>query len=438
MFNIRIPFTEHFMPIPKGFFGVMFGSSIESALDALVADDPRIAKELAKQMYEEISPVGNWAEVIPLIGRPVIEVAVNQKGYTGKPIVSESMKLLEKSQQFYTSTPEIIKKLGEGLNWSPVRIEHYVRSYTGGAGIGAVNLLDGTLQLLGIVEKKPEDTFTALSRLPMLKAVLTEKPIGLYSGYVSEFYETLDKIEKVNFTFNNYLKNDDADGAEKFLENKDNKKMYSFYLGNSTAVNAFRQSLTWVRDAGYAVMKDDLLTREEKQTEIRRMNEIVQETVLRFRKAYENNEWFDYNKEMDGIIKDMKLDKKEGSEKIKAEKNTYSPYWMQLRTKEEKVYDLLREFGGLRDIEQTRSYSREGEKIELAPEDNRAFNELLLSNFAEELRYGIGTDRDSWDNLYKTTNIKDPTKTELDDRLDYYWNQALTRTKSTFTPTQNK
>jgi hypothetical protein len=186
------------------------------------------------------------------------------------------------------------------------------------------------------------------------------------------------------------------------------------------------------------VMKDDLLTREEKQTEIRRMNEIVQETVLRFRKAYENNEWFDYNKEMDGIIKDMKLDKKEGSEKIKAEKNTYSPYWMQLRTKEEKVYDLLREFGGLRDIEQTRSYSREGEKIELAPEDNRAFNELLLSNFAEELRYGIGTDRDSWDNLYKTTNIKDPTKTELDDRLDYYWNQALTRTKSTFTPTQNK
>ncbi len=438
MFNIRIPFTDHFMPIPKGFFGVMFGSSIESALDALVGDDPRVAKELASQIYEEISPVGNWSEVIPLIARPAIEDAVNQKGYTGKPIVSESMKMLEKPQQFYTSTPEIIKKIGEGLNWSPVRIEHYVRSYTGGAGIGAVNILDETLQLIGIVEKKPEDTFTALSRLPMLKAVLTEKPIGLYSGYVSEFYETLDKIEKVNFTFNNYIKNDDADAAEKFLENKENKKMYSFYLGNSTAVNAFRQSLTWVRDAGYAVMKDDLLTGKEKQEEISRMNNIVQETVLRFKKAYDNNEWFDYGKEMDDIIKQMKADKKEGTAKLTAEKNVYNPYWQQARLKDKETFDLLREFGGLREIEQTRSYSRYGEKIELMPEDARAFNEELISDFIKRVDYNLGKKREQWLEYQQETDSNDPLKTRLESLLDEQWSFALKATKETFTPSENK
>ncbi|HUX55759.1 MAG TPA: LPD38 domain-containing protein, partial [Bacteroidales bacterium] len=153
LFNIRIPGTDHFLPLPKGFFGVLFASSIESLLDAAVKDDPRILEELPKQLFQEISPISNWPEVIPFLARPQIEMWANKKGYTGKPIVSESMKLLKPSEQFYNSTPEVIKKMGEALNWSPAKIEHYFKSYTGGAGIGAVNILDETLQAIGLVEK---------------------------------------------------------------------------------------------------------------------------------------------------------------------------------------------------------------------------------------------------------------------------------------------
>jgi len=147
MYNVRIPGTDHFFPIPKGFFGVMFGSSVESALDAALKDDPRVSKELGRQLFQEFSPVGNYSEIIPFIGRPVIEMWANKKGYTGRPIVSESMKLLTPPEQYYASTPEIYKKIGEALNWSPVKMDHYLKSYTGGAGAGAVNILDGTLQM---------------------------------------------------------------------------------------------------------------------------------------------------------------------------------------------------------------------------------------------------------------------------------------------------
>src|SRR5690606_33685241 len=92
LFNIRIPGTDHFLPLPKGFYGVLFASSIESMLDKAIEDDPRVIRELPQQLFGEISPLNNIMETVPFIGRPVIEGITNMKGYTGKPIVSESMK----------------------------------------------------------------------------------------------------------------------------------------------------------------------------------------------------------------------------------------------------------------------------------------------------------------------------------------------------------
>ncbi len=438
LFNIRIPGTDHFLPLPKGFYGVLFASSIESMLDHVAKDDPRVLKDLPGQLFQEISPISNWPEIIPFIGRPVVEMWANKKGYTGKPIVSESMKLLKPSEQFYNSTPEVIKKLGEALNWSPVKIEHYFKSYTGGAGIGAVNILDETLQAMGLVDKKPEDTFTTLSRMPIFKALLTERPIGLQSGYISDFYETLDKIEKVNVTFNNYVKTENYDGLDKFMSDPENQRMYSFYEGNSTALNSFRNVLTWVRDAGYATMKDPLLTNEEKQDNIRKMNDIVQESALKFKEAYEKREFFDYGKTMDELIKKMKEEKKDYGKELTQQQNTYNPYWMQLREQNKDVFDRLREFGGLKDIPQTRVFNRGMEKIDLELEDVRRFNEIVVKRYGENVKNMIGTDKSKYESYQKTSNPMDPEQTQLQQLLDSAWEMAMTQTKADFQPQYQK
>lgn len=434
LFNIRIPGTDHFLPLPKGFFGVLFASSIESLLDAAVKDDPRILKELLQQLFQEISPLSNWPEVIPFLVRPRIEMWSNKKGYTGKPIVSESMKLLKPSEQYYNSTPEIIKKIGETLNWSPVKIEHYFKSYTGGAGIGAINILDETLQAIGLVEKKPEDTFTMLSRMPIFKALLTERPVGLYSGHVSDFYETLDKIEKVNVTFNNFVKTENLDDLDKFMADPENKRMYSFYEGNSTALNSFRSALTFARDSMYAVMKDDLLTNIEKQQEVRKLNDVIQESVLKFKEAYEQNKFFDYGKEMSDIVTKMKEEKKDYRNELAQQQNAYNPYWMQLRQQNKDVYDRLREFGGLRDIEQTRTLTKEGKPLVLELEDVRRFNEILVKRYGENVKNMIGTNKSLYETYRKTTNPMDVEENQLQQLLKSAWDLALNDTKNDFKP----
>ncbi len=439
LYNIRIPGTDHFLPLPKGFFGTLFASSVESVLDATLKEDPRVLDELPKQLFQEISPVGNMTEMVPFPIRPLVEMWANKKGYTGKPIVSESMKMLKPSEQYYNSTPEIIKKLGEALNWSPVKIEHYFRSYTGGAGIGAVNILDETLQAIGLVDKKPEDTFTMLSRMPVFKALLTEKPIGLASGYISDFYETLDKIEQVNVTFNNFVKTENYDALDKFMSDPENKRMYSFYEGNSTALNAFRSVLTYARDSMYAVMKDDLLTKGEKQDEVEKINRIIQESAIKFKDAYENKKFFDYGSAMDEIITRMKSEKKDYRKELIQQQNSYNPYWIQLRGDNKAVYDRLMEFGGLRDIEQTKPINVNGEKVTLELEDVRRFNEEVVKKYGENVKNMIGTDKATYEGYQKITNPMNPEQTQLQQILDSAWETAMSQTASTFVPqTPNK
>ena len=437
LFNIRIPGTDHFLPLPKGFYGVIFASSVESMLDAATKDDPRVLKEMPSQIFKEISPMSNWPEIIPFIGRPMIEMWANKKGYTGKPIVSESMKLLKPSEQFYNSTPEIMKKMGKALNWSPVKIQHYFQSYTGGAGIGAVNILDEVLQLTGLVEKKPEDTFSMLSRMPVFKALLTEKPIGLSSGYVSDFYNNMDKVEKVNVTFNNFVKTENWNGLEKFMSNPENKRMFTFYQGNSTALNSFRQALTFVRDSTYSVMKDDLISNKEKQDDISNLQNIVQTSTLKFKDAYDNQTFFDYGKAMDDIITKMNESKKDQrAERVKQE-NVYNPYWIQLRGQDKNVFERLKEYGGLRDIEQRRKLTQGDKTINLELEDVRRFNETLVKSYGENIKNMIGTDIKLYDLYQKTPTPvpSDPEQTQLKQLFRAAWNQALNTTNSDFQPT---
>jgi hypothetical protein len=437
IFNIRIPGTDHFFPMPKGFFGTMFGTSVESVLDAMVKDDPRVLNDLPNQLFKDISPIGNVMEAVPFIMRPQVEVWANKKGYTGKPIVSESMKLLKPSEQFYNGTPEIIKKMGEALNWSPLKIQHYFNSYTGGAGAGAVNILDEVLQGMGLLDQKPEDTFTTLSRMPVFKALLTEKPVGLQSGYVSDFYDTLDKITKVNVTFNKLVQTNDFDKLDKFMQDPENEQMYSFYEGNSTAINSFRNSLIWIREQGYATMKDPLLSKQQKQDDVARMNDIVQETLLKFKDAYDNKKPFEYGRTMDEIIKGMKDAKKDSRYDLVQQSNLYNPYWMQLRKENSEVFDMLKEFGGLKEIKQNRSITIQGKKVDLEQEDVRRFNELVVKAYGTKVKSILGTNKGRWETYKKTIDMEDPEKTMLDIKLQKAWDDAYNNVKSRFRP-QNK
>jgi hypothetical protein len=345
------------------------------------------------------------------------------------------MKMLPPSEQYYNGTPEIIKKMGEALDWSPVKIQHYFSSYTGGAGMGAINILDEVLVQMGLLDQKPEDTFTMLSRMPVFKALLTAKPIGLQSGYMSDFYDTMDKITKVNVTFNKLSNTGELDKLDKFMKDPENYRMYQFYDANSTAINSFRNALVWVRDQGYAIMKDPVLSNQQKQDEVNKINEIVHITLLKFKDAYENKKFFEYGKAMDEIIKTMKAAKKDSRYDAVEQSNLYNPYWMNLRKSSPEIYDLLKEFGGMKEIKQTRSISVRREKVDLELEDVRRFNEEVVNRYQTNINNNPGKNKKSWQEMNDTPDNDDPELTKLQVRLNEAWDKAMADTRDHFQPT---
>jgi hypothetical protein len=433
MFNVRIPGTDHFFPMPKGFLGMLFASSVESALDWAVNDDPTIVKDFAHELFKEYSPISSGSELFPHIAKIPLELISNKVGYTGKPIIPEALKLLEKEEQYLDSTPEIFKAIGKGLNISPLRMNYLVRSFFGGAGIGAVNILDETLQAVGLLEDKPEDTFTTLSRMPLTKAFFTESPIGPYSAQVGDFYETLDKITKLNRTITDYVEKGNFDRINQIMEDPEKEKMYVFYEGNKYAINKFREVMTGMRELKIANLKDDLIAKETAMRENDKLDRLIHETAIQFKKAWENDVPFDLTKEMQDVMEKISKEKGETREEVEQFKNTYNPYWLQLREKNKNTYDLLRQYNGLKDLQPTKKLkdNMTGENITLKFQNARRFNEELVVNYATEVENMIGNDAEDFKRLDIPTE-NDPEKTELERMLDMAWERASMITRNTF------
>jgi len=71
---------------------------------------------------------------IPQIVRPFVEVTTNYNMFTGNPIESPYISGRLERSKYRASTSEFAKVLGEKLNYSPIKIDHFISGYTGPLG----------------------------------------------------------------------------------------------------------------------------------------------------------------------------------------------------------------------------------------------------------------------------------------------------------------
>ena len=95
----------------------------------------------------------------------------------------------------FRSTPEMLKQLGMALHMPPAKIEHVVRGYTGGLGIGLMSLLNpllvSPLDEHGPVAKR-------VSELPFIGTLFQPNDA---SGVVNDAYESVKEIQKKQATY---------------------------------------------------------------------------------------------------------------------------------------------------------------------------------------------------------------------------------------------
>jgi ParB-like chromosome segregation protein Spo0J len=244
-FNIGIPGTNSFLPVPKGFYGTLFGTTVEGALDWALKNDPDVIKNLAGSLFQEYSPISDVGQVLPTAFQGIVEQIANKRLYSGQPIVPQRFEKLPEEFQFGDNTSEIIKGLGKKVGISPLRIQAFIEQYTAGTGKNILNLSDELAQLTGIIPKVPDDTFTKLSRLPVLKAFIVAPPTGIRSESGTKFYEKLDQLEEINSTVNKLVKENRDAELKDYLSGKEDD--YKFYLKNQTQINKFKDVIRAVR-----------------------------------------------------------------------------------------------------------------------------------------------------------------------------------------------
>jgi len=212
--------------IPKPFeVGTLVSSVLEKFLDWYRTNEPQEFDKFAKEFLYNNAKSFN---PLPTAIRPFIENFMNYSFFRDAPIVPKSLDKNLINKFYYTEyTSESMKLFSEILNGivgddsflssKPIHAENVFRSWTGGLGRYALEVLDYTLIKTKIIDDpiKPTDK---LSKMPVIRAFDVAAVPGYSSKSLTRFFEELEKVEKI---FNS------MDFALKAGNNDEYKKLYA-------------------------------------------------------------------------------------------------------------------------------------------------------------------------------------------------------------------
>ena len=189
---------------PKPFeVGTLVSSIIEKTLDWVRTNEPQEWSKFAKQFF--INNAKGFYP-IPTAIRPFIENFANYSFFRDSPVTPKSLDKNLSNKFYYTEyTSETIKLFSEIVNGivgddsflatKPIHAENVFRSWTGGLGRYALDILDYALIKAKIIDDpiKPTDT---LSKIPIIRAFDIRDVPGYSSASLTRFFEELKPVEK--------------------------------------------------------------------------------------------------------------------------------------------------------------------------------------------------------------------------------------------------
>ena len=229
-----IVFTDdHIYRIPKPHSaGIMFGSLPERMLEAYESDHPGAMKDLEKSILSTFIP-----NMIPTVAAPIVDQFANRSLFTGAPLIPAAQEKMLPEYQYTEYTTETAKAIGQIMGafpgmrdrsirdedtfiggvaralTTPILVENYVRSWTGGLGMYTLQLADKALREAGALPDpvKPLDT---LSDLPVIKAFVVRYPSASAQS-IQDFYDDYYAKKRLYDTKMALAKEGDIDAFER-------------------------------------------------------------------------------------------------------------------------------------------------------------------------------------------------------------------------------
>lgn len=261
---------DHFR-IPKPFeLGIIFGTMPERMFHfgtgTQNGDD--VAKSLTHAIFSTLA-----LNPIPQAALPIVETMVNKSFFRDSAVEGMADENKQSQDRYSTYTSEAAKAIGKTFNWSPKKIDHLIKGYTG--TIGGYVLGASDIVAHGIMGKETAET--PISRLPVIKAFYQGSSPKTNTKFANEFYEALNVTKEAYGSYKRAMELGDTSRQQELIESDGDK------LRSRVALNRIQRATSKLGKQARAVNDNNNLSSKQKRD---KLEEIQRQKNSLYHQAY--------------------------------------------------------------------------------------------------------------------------------------------------------
>jgi hypothetical protein len=260
-FFVHVPGFDEALRVPVPFeIGYIFKGIPEALINSMRNDH---GGEEAFKAFRSIAVQtipGASSMFLPAAVKPIVENVTGYSFFTNRPLESKKEAMIEAGYRFRDNTSEVAKGLGKTFDISPIKIENFIRGYTGTVGMA----LTQAVSLAAPTAGSPEHAAKRLSDAALIGSAFQPKDAG---GRISALYDDMNDIKNVNNTYKTLVSEGRRAEAMEYLQTNINKVVLATVEGN---VSQQMAQLTKAENA----IKASNMPPDEKRAKLDQMREL--------------------------------------------------------------------------------------------------------------------------------------------------------------------
>ena len=164
---------------------------------------------------------------IPQAMKPIIETSLGKSFYTGRDILSKGEQQLLPEAQFRENTTEIAKAFGSAVGASPIKVEEFIKGYTGTMGLALLQAVSSPFASEG----SPEKSYKRLSERAVIGGAFQPNDAG---EIINSTFERMKEFDKVKQTVDDYIERGEKSKAMALISERSKDYMMAEISGDFT------------------------------------------------------------------------------------------------------------------------------------------------------------------------------------------------------------
>ena len=211
--SIHIPHTGLKWPIPFE-YGLLFKVMPERIAEAMSTGD---VGRLMDRMWWSFNQMFR-IDIVPQLARPIVRVATNRNEFRDRPVVPRYLEDVAAEFQYDDTTPEMAKRMGEMLGYSPLKIQALVEGYLAEIGTFVMWATDIAMRTYA-PEKYAPKAAQDWQNTYILRSFV-EQDVPFNTRHQNEFYEGRKEVRETWASFEKLKNDSDIERAQKLIGQK--------------------------------------------------------------------------------------------------------------------------------------------------------------------------------------------------------------------------